>query len=175
MRYRRPGCSEEKEQILAPLGIPVRSLLVESEYGDIVRGITGTATRERASLIVMGATGKKPAPHAGARERLKRRDRVGHDRCPRPALPGRRRTGHGDIWRSTARIFFIRSSARSTSQNPRPMFLHSCPACPLFGRSSSCTCSPRQSRAKDRGTRTAGTATRNLEGLKLRWIFPQAG
>jgi nucleotide-binding universal stress UspA family protein/predicted GNAT family acetyltransferase len=48
----------EKEQILAPLGIPVRSLLVESEYGDIVRGITGTATRERATLIVMGARGR---------------------------------------------------------------------------------------------------------------------
>ena len=48
----------EKEQILAPLGIPVRSLLVENEYGDIVRGITGTATRERATLVVMGARGR---------------------------------------------------------------------------------------------------------------------
>ncbi|MGA2699242.1 MAG: hypothetical protein ABSE74_06350 [Methanoregula sp.] len=46
---------QEKEHPLAPISISVRSLLVESEYGDIVRGITGTATRERASLIVTGA------------------------------------------------------------------------------------------------------------------------
>ena len=49
---------QEKERILAPLGIPVRSLVVQNEYGDIVRGITGTATRERASLIVMAARGR---------------------------------------------------------------------------------------------------------------------
>ena len=34
-----------------------RTLVVQSEYGDIVRSITVTATRERASLIVMGARG----------------------------------------------------------------------------------------------------------------------
>ncbi|MFA5237433.1 MAG: GNAT family N-acetyltransferase [Methanoregula sp.] len=49
---------EKKEQILAPLGIPVRSLVVQGEYGDIVHSITGTADRERASLIVMGARGR---------------------------------------------------------------------------------------------------------------------
>jgi len=49
---------EKKERFLAPLGVPVRSLVVQSEYGDIVRGITGTAARERASLIVMAARGK---------------------------------------------------------------------------------------------------------------------
>jgi len=49
---------ETKERILAPLGVPLRSLVVKSEYGDIVRGITGTAARERASLIVMGARGR---------------------------------------------------------------------------------------------------------------------
>jgi nucleotide-binding universal stress UspA family protein/GNAT superfamily N-acetyltransferase len=49
---------EEKEHHLAPLRIPVRSLLVQNEYGDVVRGITGTAMRERTSLIVMGARGK---------------------------------------------------------------------------------------------------------------------
>jgi nucleotide-binding universal stress UspA family protein/predicted GNAT family acetyltransferase len=49
---------ENKEHLFTPLGVPVRSLVVQSEYGDIVRGITGTATRERASLIVMGARGR---------------------------------------------------------------------------------------------------------------------
>jgi len=49
---------EKKEHILAPLGVPVRSLVVQSEYGNIVRAITGTAARERASLIVMGARGR---------------------------------------------------------------------------------------------------------------------
>lgn len=49
---------EKKEHLLAPLGIPVRSLVVESEYGNIARGITSTANHERASLIVMAARGK---------------------------------------------------------------------------------------------------------------------
>jgi len=49
---------EQKEHLLSPLGIPVRSLIVRSEHGDIVRGITGAAVRERASLIVMAARGR---------------------------------------------------------------------------------------------------------------------
>ncbi|MGA7798684.1 MAG: GNAT family N-acetyltransferase [Methanoregula sp.] len=49
---------ETKKRILAPPGIPLRTLVVQSEYGDIVRSITVTATRERASLIVMGARGR---------------------------------------------------------------------------------------------------------------------
>ena len=49
---------ETKKRILAPPGTPLRTLVVQSEYGDIVRSITVTATRERASLIVMGARGR---------------------------------------------------------------------------------------------------------------------
>jgi nucleotide-binding universal stress UspA family protein/GNAT superfamily N-acetyltransferase len=49
---------ETKKRILAPFDIPLRTLVVQSEYGDIVRSITLTATHERASLIVMGARGR---------------------------------------------------------------------------------------------------------------------
>ena len=91
-RRRQPRLLETKKRILAPPGIPLRTLVVQSEYGDIVRSITVTATRERASLIVMGARGRNLLRTLVLGTVSQGVIELGHDRCAHPAFPGRGRT-----------------------------------------------------------------------------------
>lgn len=53
-----PALLNEKKQVLEPLGIPVKTVIEESTNGDVVQGILAVATRERVSLIIMGARGR---------------------------------------------------------------------------------------------------------------------
>lgn len=114
-----------------------------------MRAITGTAARERASLIVMGARGRNLLRTLVLGSVSK--GVIGTSTTDVLILHFRGEDAPDTeiLEKYCQNIFKILS--RLTSQNPLSMFLHSCPNCPMFGKSFSCTCCPHQSRAKTMG------------------------